>query len=174
MLPSYRYLKTTISCFLAIFIYCSSDLKAISVADDAYKLELLDINGELHRLSEYHGKVVLLNFWTSWCTPCIREFSTMRLLGQSIESGRFTTIAVNVREGKGIVERFHHLQEDGISLLLDMDGKAAERWGVGAYPTSFIIDPHGKIQRKIIGETDWGSEEMHAYIKTLLPAEQGI
>ena len=91
--------------------------------------------------------------------------------GLFIDKDFSALLAVNVREGKGIAERFRQLQDDGIVVLMDMDGKVATSWGVNDYPTSFIVDAHGVIQRKVIGEMDWDNVEILTYIETLLSAD---
>lgn len=171
MYSNNRFALALFSLFLVGLVDADENLEANSTPNSVSRLELLDLNSQLHRLSEYRGKVVLVNFWTSWCTSCIREFPSLKRLNRAIDARRFALLAVNVREGKGIAERFRQLQDDGIVVLMDMDGKVATSWGVNGYPTSFIVDAHGVIQRKVIGEMDWDDVEMHTYIETLLSTD---
>ena len=143
------------------------------VEDGAQKMEfdLKDLDNQIHTLSGYRGKVVLVNFWASWCTSCIREFPSLERLSLAMDASHFVLLAVNVREGIGTVQRFRRLQDAGIEILMDRDGSVAGSWAVKVYPTSFIIGANGVVRRKIIGETDWDDDEMHAYIEALIPMD---
>jgi thiol-disulfide isomerase/thioredoxin len=112
---------------------------------------------------------LLVNFWASWCNSCIREFPSLERLSRGMDTRRFALLAVNVREGKGTVQRYGRLQDAGIQMLMDKDGTVADSWGVNVYPTSFIVDANGNILGNVIGETDWDSEDKHVYIKSLFP-----
>ena len=162
---------------LMIFLWSGSQVMAAgsleSIGDGAQKMEfeLKDLENEIHTLSGYRGKVVLVNFWASWCISCIREFPSLERLSLAMDASHFVLLAVNVREGKGTVQRFRRLQDAGIEVLMDKDGQVTDDWSVKVYPTSFIIDANGVVRRKIIGETDWDSKEIHDYIQALLSAD---
>ena len=128
---------------------------------------LKDLDDVPRSLEDYRGKVLLVNFWGSWCTSCIREFPSMERLSRAMDPGRFALLAVNVREGKGTVRRFRSLKDAGMEMLMDSDGAMAGSWGVDVYPTSFIVDAEGIIRKSFIGETDWDDAEQHAYIEAL-------
>ncbi len=134
---------------------------------NALSFTLKDLDNTPHKLEDYRGKVVLVNFWASWCNSCIREFPSLERLSRDMDANRFVLLAVNVGEGKGTVRRFQMLQDAGIKILMDRNGMVAGNWGVNVYPTSFIVDANGKILGNVIGETDWDSDEKHAYIKAL-------
>ncbi len=127
-----------------------------------------DVDGRPRTLGEFDGKVLLINFWTSWCPPCIREMPALRRLRRSLSNEPFALLAVNVAEGRGIVQRFAVLEEDGIQLLRDVDGNIARQWGVAAYPTSVILDANGRRRATIVGETDWDSEARYAQLRALI------
>ena len=142
-------------------------LEPLEEGHQAEGFELKDLEGRTHTLSDYKGKVLLINFWASWCNSCIREFPSLERLSRSMDNSRFVLLAVNVGEGKGTVRRFQRLQDAGIEMLMDREGMVAGNWDVHVYPTSFIVDANGKILGNVIGETDWDSEDKHAYIKKL-------
>ena len=162
---------------LMIFLWSGSQamaagsLEPFQDSTGGMEFELKDLENKSHMLSDYRGKVVLVNFWASWCISCIREFPSLERLSHVSDASRFALLAVNVREGKGTVQRFKRLQDSGIVMLMDKVGSVADDWGVKVYPTSFIIDANGVVRRKIIGETDWDSEEIHDYIQALLSAD---
>jgi len=166
--------RSILNMLLMLFLWIATQAMAAGtlepVEDGAQKMEfeLKNLENEIHTLSGYRGKVVLVNFWASWCTSCIREFPSLERLSLAMDARRFVLLAVNVREGKGTVQRFRRLQDAGIEILRDSDGRVAGSWGVKVYPSSFILDAKGVIRRSVIGETDWDDEEMHAYIEALL------
>lgn len=133
---------------------------------------LNDLDNTPHSLQDYRGKVVLVNFWASWCTSCLREFPSLERLSRAMDPSRFALLAVNVREGKGTVRRFRSLKEAGMEMLMDSKGAMAGSWGVDVYPTSFIVDAEGIIRESFIGEMDWDDEEKHTYIKALYSADK--
>ena len=138
----------------------------------AASFSLIDLDNKPRSLGDYKGRVVLVNFWASWCNSCIREFPSLERLSRAMDPDHFALLAVNVREGKGSVRRFRRLQDAGIELLLDKHGATAASWGVEVYPTSFIVDTGGVIRRQFIGEIDWDDAEKHAYIETLFSSSK--
>lgn len=148
-------------------------LEPLEKGHEAAGFELKDLEGKTHSLSDYKGKVLLVNFWASWCNSCIREFPSLERLSRGMDTRRFALLAVNAREGKGTVQRYGRLQDAGIQILMDRDGKVTDNWGVNVYPTSFIVDANGNILGNVIGETDWDSEDKHTYIKSLFADKAG-
>jgi thiol-disulfide isomerase/thioredoxin len=131
-------------------------------------LQLTDAAGNRHNLSHYHGRVVLVNFWTSWCPPCIHEMPALERLARRMADRSFAVLMVNVQEAPGILSRFTRLAEAGIVVLRDADGDTARRWGVGSYPTSFVLDAEGRIRAKVLGEEEWDSHDWLSRFEALL------
>ena len=130
----------------------------------------LDLDGNRKTLDDFRGKVVLVNFWTSWCPPCLSEMPALKRLSRAMADQPFALLAVNVAEGRGIVQRFASLEEAGINVLRDVNGRAAEQWAVEVYPTSVIVDGNGHRHATIIGETDWDAQDLHDQLKALISA----
>lgn len=133
----------------------------------------MQMNGKPAKLSDYRGKVVVLNFWASWCPPCVAETPYLNNLQQQIEPKGGVVLGVNVDEDPAAYQKF--LVEQGVAFPTWRDpsvegtkSKIALDYGTSVYPETYVIDRHGKIARKIIGEQKWDSPEMSAYFEALL------
>jgi len=163
--------------WLPLWFFCVSVVavggdqpRPVDSATEAAPLRLKNLRGEQHSLSDYKGKVVLVNFWASWCGPCITEIPSLRDLYGKMTGEAFEILAVNVKEGPFKVHKFSGLVAMPFPILLDPEGKAFDSWGAHVLPTSFLIDSEGHIQRKVVGPLDWASEEVVAEVRALLPA----
>ena len=124
------------------------------------ELGLPDLGGRERRLEEFKGKVVLVNFWASWCTPCIEEMPSIQRLAELMRDRPFAVIGVNVAEGerrvKGWVERL------GIDfpVLLDADSAVFHRWGGTVLPTTYLLDGGGVVRYVGRGPLEWDSAQV--------------
>ncbi|MCX8129048.1 MAG: TlpA family protein disulfide reductase [Clostridia bacterium] len=118
--------------------------------------ELKDINGDSVKLSDYRGKVVVINFWTTWCRYCIEEMPDFNELGGEFEkAGDAVVLAVNVQEGADVVKSFLKKKElPFLKILLDETGEVAVSYGVSGYPNTYIVDKNGKLYKYIPGKTN--------------------
>jgi thiol-disulfide isomerase/thioredoxin len=123
-------------------------------------LSLEDLGHKTHRLENYRGRVVLVNFWASWCGPCVIEMPGMQRLQEAMAGKPFTLLAVNVEESPGTVWKFAAKVGIQFPLLLDRDGQTAFDWGIDLYPTSFLIDPQGRVQYVAYGPRNWDDPDM--------------
>jgi thiol-disulfide isomerase/thioredoxin len=117
------------------------------------------LDGSTYSLSEAKGKIVILNFWASWCNPCVQEFPSLIKLIDKFE-GKVVLVALSADEDKKDVEAFlkaFGLPKPNIEILWDKDRTIANRFGVGKIPESFLVGKDGKLLRKIIGIDDWAT-----------------
>ena len=130
---------------------------------------LPDLAGVTHRLSDYRGKIVFLNLWTTWCPPCRMEMPAMERLHRSMRGRDFAMLAISQDEG-GADAVAPFVAELGLTfpVLLDPGARLSPRFGVTGYPETFVIDRDGKVVQHFIGPAAWESEEMMAYFATLL------
>jgi thiol-disulfide isomerase/thioredoxin len=110
---------------------------------------------------------VLVNFWASWCTPCVREMPSLQRLQEAMNGKPFTLLAINVEEPLNTVWKFATRFGIHFPLLLDRDGQTAFDWGIDLYPTSFLIDPQGHIRYVAYGPRQWDNPEMIKVIEVL-------
>ena len=128
-----------------------------------------DLAGQDVKLSSLKGKVVLVNFWATWCPPCREEIPSMVKLNQSMSGKQFQMLAISIDEGgKAAVENF--FKKSGLTLpaFLDTEGAVARSYGTTGVPETFIVDKAGIIQKKIVGGMDWSSPHVIAYLEGLL------
>ena len=126
-------------------------------------------NGSTLKLSDLKGKVVLLNFWATWCPPCREEIPSMMKLNSIMAGKPFQMVAVSIDEGgKPAIEAF--FKESGFSLptYLDESGASAKSYGITGVPESFIIDKQGVLVKKIIGGFSWDSPETVLFLEGLM------
>ncbi|PLY03731.1 MAG: thioredoxin [Desulfuromonas sp.] len=122
----------------------------------APNITLKDMAGNSVSLDQFKGKVVILNFWATWCPPCKEEMPSMEVLYRNYKDKGLVMLAVNVEEnGKKAVGDFLKQQQYSFPILLDEKGVAQNTYGVFRFPESFIIDRNGIIVEKIIGGRNW-------------------
>jgi len=135
---------------------------------EAMDFTLDDLSGKQHSLSSYKGQVVLLNFWASWCPPCVHEMPSMSQLNATLEDKPFSVLAVNLGEPRANIEQFIKKHPVNFSVLLDPKKTLPKAWNVFAFPTSFIIDKQGKIRFSVAGGIDWNEQPVRDAIDSLL------
>ena len=132
-------------------------------------LQLADIAGKMHRLADYRGKVVLVNFWATWCAPCREEMPSIERLRQAMKSKPFAVLAVNLAEPPARVRDFLQSMPLGFPILLDADMAATQAWKVRQLPASFVVGPDGRIRYSYIGDLDWSRDAVRKTLTELLP-----
>lgn len=156
---------------LAVFAAsgCAKDKEQAAEGKPAPEFTLNDLSGRPVQLSSLRGKVVLLNFWATWCPPCREEIPSMVRLNQVMQGKPFQMVAVSIDEGgKDAVEAF--FRKGGVSLptLLDTDGAVARRYGTTGVPETFVIDAKGVILKKVLGPMDWSAPEVLAALEEIM------
>lgn len=138
-----------------------------------------DIDGKPGRLSDLRGKVVVLNFWATWCPPCVEETPSLNKLQGYIEPRNALVLGVSVDEDPDAYQKF--LKDQGVifptfrDLSVHRDystnrliAPIANGYGTAMYPDTYVIDRQGKILRKFYGPQQWDSPEMLAYFDSIL------
>jgi peroxiredoxin len=131
-------------------------------------LELADLDGKRHRLGDYRGKAVLVNFWATWCVPCRDEMPSIERLRASLEGRPFAVLAVNLGEPPSRIQAFLEKVPVRFTVLLDSDTKTAKAWQAKLLPATYIIGPDGAIRYRHLGELDWSKPEVRAAIVGLM------
>ena len=136
-------------------------------------LSLKDLEGAAHSLQAHRGKVVVLNFWATWCEPCRDEMPSLNKLKQSFDGKPVVVLGVNVGEGEGRIKAFLDKVPVEFPVLLDRDAAASRVWKVRMLPATFILDREGRIRYSHAGERDWDAPEVRAKVTALLDAKSG-
>lgn len=131
-------------------------------------LVLKDLSGQKHSLYQYKGKVVLVNFWGTWCPVCIEELPSIQRLERKYRDHGLTVLAVNVNQTHTSVKRFMKSQNLDLTVLMDTSAKTAKYWSVEYYPASFVIDRQGMVRLFTIGAVDWEKAEVIESIDKLI------
>lgn len=118
-------------------------------------LLLTDLNGRYHQLEDYRGHVILVNFWASWCPPCVHEMPSLEALSKRYRHKPFQILAVNMEEQKETVAHFVETSNITFPVLLDKTGRAVQDWKISAYPTTLIVGREGRLKYGLIGAVDW-------------------
>ena len=128
----------------------------------------LKLSGKSGRLSDLRGKVVVLNFWATWCPPCIEETPALNRLEKHISPRGGMVLGVSVDEDAAAYQKF--LVDHGITFATfrDPSKKISADYGTSLYPDTYVIDRRGRIARKFMGPQNWDSPEMLAYFDALL------
>lgn len=125
--------------------------------------------GSTLKLSDLKGKVVLLNFWATWCPPCREEIPSMMKLNSIMAGKPFQMVAVSMDEGgKPAIESFFKETRFSLPTYIDGSGASVKSYGVTGVPESFIIDKQGILVKKIIGGFAWDSPEAVSFLEKLM------
>ncbi|MEK7356533.1 MAG: TlpA disulfide reductase family protein [Bdellovibrionota bacterium] len=139
-------------------------------ADGVPDLVFTKLEGGEIRLSELRGKIVILNFWASWCNPCVEEFPSMLKLVEAMK-GEVIVVAVSTDDERKDIDTFTRamgLPKPGFVVVWDEKKEAMKTFGVEKVPESFLISKEGKLIRKVLGIENWSSTSAIDYFQHLL------
>lgn len=137
-------------------------------------LQAKDLKGVSRTLADYRGKVVLLNFWASWCPPCLQEMPSMERLRLKMAGRPLEIVALDSAETPAEVKAYLSRMKLGFPVLLDPDGSNTRRWKVFALPTTFLLDGKGQLRYVLTGPTEWDEGEALQVIESLLAEHQAV
>ncbi len=129
--------------------------------------ELQDTEGNTHRLSDYRGKPVIINFWTTWCPPCREEIPSMNRAWRELADEDVVILGVNMGEDEDTIFIFTADYPADFPLLLDQDGAVIAEWPVKGLPTTYVVAPDGTIAYRAIGGREWDAPAFLEQIRAL-------
>ena len=130
-----------------------------------------ELNGNPARLADLRSKVVVLNFWATWCPPCVAEMASLNRLHSQLAPQGGMVLGVSVDEDGAAYEKFLRERQIIFPTYRDPSKKISSRYGTFMYPETYVINRDGRIARKIIGPQNWDSAELVGYLQTLLSSK---
>jgi peroxiredoxin len=134
---------------------------------DAPDFELADAMDRRHSLADSLGRITLVNFWATWCPPCVHEIPSMNTLAAAYKPEEFAIVSINFKESPEHVRTFMAKVAVEFPVLMDQDGSVSRRWGVFAFPSSFLLDRKGRIRYSVNTAIEWDTDEVRKVIDQL-------
>lgn len=170
--PQSRRLQHLLICILCAIGLGASSARCgeLSEVPDAraVQLTLPDLGGQQRNLNEFVGKWVLINFWASWCTPCIEEMPSIQRLAKQMADKPFAVIAVNVAESQRRAQTTATRLGLDFPVLLDTNSAVFDSWGATVLPTTYLLDDAGRMRYIGRGPFEWDGVEATALIDQLV------
>ena len=149
-------------------LFSSMGVIKVPPTKDPVKINLKDLNGNNINLSDFHGKIVFLNFWTTWCPTCRIEMPSMEKLYQKLKNKDFAMVTINLQESASQVKAFFEEFKLTFTVLLDSNGEVGASFGIRAIPTTYILDKTNRIIGLVNGPREWDSKEAIALFENLI------
>jgi thiol-disulfide isomerase/thioredoxin len=143
-------------------------LKPFKGDANPHPIRLKDINGNLYNITDYKNRVTVVNFWATWCTPCIKEIPSLNNLRDSMQGKPFELISINYAEEAQTIKEFMQMVDVGFPVLLDEQGQQSANWKVIVFPSTFIIGRDGKIHYGVNAGIEWDTPEVLSILNKLL------
>ncbi|MGB5736705.1 MAG: TlpA disulfide reductase family protein [Thiohalocapsa sp.] len=121
----------------------------------APEFALRDADGLAHAMADYRGSVTLVNFWASWCPPCVEEIPSMNRLAAGYDAADFRIVSVNFQESPETIRGFMQQVDVDFPVLLDLNGAVSRDWSVFAFPSSFLVDRSGRVRYSVNSAIAW-------------------
>ena len=144
---------------LALFITACGESQVATVGKPAPDFDTVDLKGDVWSLSKLRGKVVFVNFWATWCSPCREEMPSMQRLYAKMPKDKFEMIALFNNDKKSVVRNFVSQLGLTFPILSDEFNFAGPKYGLTGLPETFIVDKQGIVREKFIGPAEWDTPE---------------
>ena len=170
----YSRRSLVVGALLAAFVsrVNGAELKRWKGKPAAPAIDLMTVDGRPLSLQALRGKVVLVNFWATWCEPCIREMPSLQQLRDQLHADGFEVLAVNYQEGPARINSFIEKLQLTLPVVRDTDGSVARAWGARIFPANYLVDRAGNIRHSMKGAADWTSPSLVSTIQRLLTAQR--
>ncbi|MBK7972381.1 MAG: TlpA family protein disulfide reductase [Deltaproteobacteria bacterium] len=142
---------------------------APKVGDPAPDVEVTDLAGKKVKLADLRGQAVFLNFWATWCPPCVEEMQSISNLAKSYQGKGLRVVAMNVDAAPAAtIQQWVEKRKLGMEVLLDPNATIARRFGTYKFPETYLLDRDGKIQAKFVGPHEWNQPPFDAMLPALI------
>jgi peroxiredoxin len=155
-------------CLFGVALYSALNDRAVKVGDTAPDFSIHADNGRTYTARDFGGKLLILNFWASWCPPCVHETPSLDALEQKLGSKGLVVLGVSQdtdpQQYQAFLDRYHI----SFPTARQPDESLKSRYGTIQIPESYLIDSHGKVIEKVVSEVDWTSDAMVQYVSSHL------
>lgn len=159
--------------FLILMTACSKDKEPVVTLAELNKpapdFTLVDLNGKIWQLSSLRGKIVFINFWATWCPPCLEEMPSMQALYTGMTNAPFQMLAILNNDRPEFAQNMADKGGLTFPILLDPDSDTSTRYGLTGVPETFIVDPQGILREKFLGPRPWNSQGALDMLKKYMP-----
>jgi cytochrome c biogenesis protein CcmG, thiol:disulfide interchange protein DsbE len=161
-----RFLALTATLAIAILVGCYSGSRPPRIGSPAPDFTVQDAERKV-TLSQYRGQVVVLNFWATWCPPCVEETPSLVQMNDRLKNKGITLVGVSVDVDGDAYHRFLKDHKIDYVTVRDANQKSNNLYGTFKFPETYIIDRNGTLRRKFIGAVDWNSREITEFLSKL-------
>src|SRR5271155_2069459 len=165
-IPSTLPAASILAGLLAALIGCYSGSRPARIGSNAPDFTVQDSDHKV-TLSEFHGQVVILNFWATWCPPCVEETPSLVQMQARFKNKGVVVLAVSIDDDDAAYHKFLNQYHVNMVTVRDESQKTARLYGTFGWPETYVIDRNGIIRRKFIGPVDWTSPEVSDYLSKL-------
>jgi cytochrome c biogenesis protein CcmG/thiol:disulfide interchange protein DsbE len=163
-----RYAIGLLMCVFVYVIFITLHERIIQVGDAAPDFSVTADNGHTVSLNSFGGKVLVLNFWATWCATCMEELPSLDQFQRELASSGVVVLGVSVDKDEKAYKRFLSRVNVAFLTTRDPDNKINAEYGTFKFPETYIINRDGKVLSKIISATNWTDDKMMTYVKSLL------
>jgi peroxiredoxin len=153
---------------LILVLYSSMHEKLVNVGDSAPEFSITAENGRPVSLSNFGGKVLVLNFWATWCPPCVDEMPSLNRFAAQFKDKGVVVLGVSVDKDANAYKQFIRQFDPAFLTARDPDQKINQEYGTVQYPETYIINAQGKVVNKIISSANWTDDKIVSYVQSLL------
>lgn len=161
-----RFLPSALFLTLALFTGCYGGSRPARIGNPAPDFTVQDSERKV-TLSQYRGQVVVLNFWATWCPPCVEETPSLIQMNDRLKDKGITLVGVSVDVDADAYHRFIKQHKIDYLTVRDVDQKSNNLYGTFKFPETYIIDRNGVLRRKFIGPVDWNSREITEFLSKM-------
>jgi peroxiredoxin len=166
-----RLLQAVIAGCLAVLVWLIYDTfaeKVVVVGDKAPEFSITTDNGRTVTRSSFGGKLLVLNFWATWCPPCVEEMPSLDQFQKTFAGSGVVVLGVSVDQNHAAYQQFLSRVKVAFMTARDPKGDIPAEYGTFKYPETYIIDSSGRVVEKIVGPTNWTDPQMMSRVKSLL------
>ncbi|MEM7407990.1 MAG: TlpA disulfide reductase family protein [Pseudomonadota bacterium] len=145
----------------------NTPMQALDPRPPAPEFNLPDPNGKAHKLADYRGKLLIVNFWATWCAPCRKEMPSLQRLWKALRPDGVELVAIDFGDTAADVAKFGRETALEFPLLLDPTGNVLRAYGALGLPTTYVLDRSGRVVYKVTGDREWDAPDVVATLRGL-------